>query len=366
MLTNTDMLSYLPDMYYVRYADFKNIKNIDSILEKKDIVILYPINKLENCGHWTCIFLRPDNVIEFFDSYGKKLDDQLDWAPNFHEYELSKLLIKSKYPVEYFNYKLQGPTSTVCGDFCIARLKFKHISDEEFYNLFKKGKEFTSDELVHEWLIRQPINVIKGGAEINSDDNIYALLSQEAYEPKNNREKTVNTYNYDLDSSTERVAVYVSNSKKKIIIAFRGTVPSDKTDLLADTFITANQLEKSDSYQRSYQVVQGVIKKYPGYTIELTGHSKGGSFALGISKKLPLQDSKVVVFNPGFSPLGLATSIKENLKAKLNPNSEAAQRLRNQTIYTTGLDPISISSLLSSGVKIITPKSINIHSLSNF
>ena len=29
MLTNTDMLSYLPDMYYVRYADFKKIKNGD-------------------------------------------------------------------------------------------------------------------------------------------------------------------------------------------------------------------------------------------------------------------------------------------------------------------------------------------------
>jgi hypothetical protein len=179
------------------------------------------------------------------------------------------------------------------------------------------------------------------GAE-KPDDNIYALLSKEANKPKESRQKQVNTYLYNEALSTITVAVYVSPSTKKIIIVFGVHFDTHLYNKDTSGFIKNNHLEKSPLFQRSYQETKDVIKAYPDYIIQSTGCHTGGSVALAISRRLPLKDSKVVVFNPLLSHLFLAETIR--LKAMF----EVAERLRNQTIYTN--KEIDLSLL---GVKVV-------------
>ena len=368
MLTGAQVLNYL-DCYIFRYADLKGIKNIDNIVTKKPIIILYPTNIKENVGHFCLVFYnRKTKRINFFDPYGGVIDqDQLNYSKNYHDYYLSDLISESKVggnKAEYSEFRLQGPTSTLCGNWCIVRAKFPDLTDEEFFELFKDGKTFTSDDLLREYFKTIKPEYVEGGS-IRNKDEIYALISQESYVSKDKRKHNIEGYTYYKDASTERTAIYVNNTNNTIIIGHRGTVPTNKSDLEADVYIATGTFGRSNRLKRSKEVVDKAIQKYPNYKIENTGHSLGGRVALEIARKLPVEDSKAVVFNPGFSPLDIGKTISDNLKAK-NENSNLAKKIKNQTIYSTGLDPVSISGLLSSGVKVIKPTSINIHSLSNF
>ncbi len=154
MLTGRDILNYV-DCTMLLYEDLFKYKNIDSLLEKKPIVILYPtyMNESDSAhhGHWVCLWLY-NGVVNFFDSYGYPIDKQLDWNRIIDLKYLSHLLSKSKYDIEYNDDKFQGPKSEVCGYYVIARLSLQKLSHDEFYRLFKKGKDFTSDEMVVEYV----------------------------------------------------------------------------------------------------------------------------------------------------------------------------------------------------------------------
>lgn len=206
---------------------------------------------------------------------------------------------------------------------------------------------------------------IKGG-KLNNQDDIYLELSKQAYIKKNDRSLDVDGYLYDKENSTERTAVYVNPEKESVIIAHRGTVKSSKSDLKQDALILAGLFDQSERLKNSYELVKNVMSKYPLYTISNTGHSLGFSIASEIGKKLPYKHSKVVGFNIGASPVEIASRLKDKAYCTFS-NSEHCKKLKNQTSYTTGIDPISLSGLINAGeTKLIKPKSFNVHSLSNF
>lgn len=208
---------------------------------------------------------------------------------------------------------------------------------------------------------------LHGAGAIPPQDEIYLLLSEEAYRPKAGRAQMVQAqggqnFAYDPAASTERTAVYVNQAMKRIIVAHRGTVPSDQSDLKQDALIAIGQFSKSDRLKRALQTVAEAAKKYPGYTIENTGHSLGGRVASEIAKST---GQLAVTFNLGGSPADIASSLKNKAVCAIS-NSQLCKNLKNQRHYSTGIDPVSFTSALLHGSVQVKPAQLNVHSLANF
>lgn len=155
--SNTDIENKLNNKVNVlTYTDLIQYNNINDILGNYgNLVILVELK--DNYGHWICCFKRNNNIIEVFDSYGLKPDDQLNYVDNEFKKNnnmnypyLSKLLYYSKYNIEYNQYKLQEKSINIntCGRWVVERIKLKNISIDDFYKLYKSDKDIKSDELV--------------------------------------------------------------------------------------------------------------------------------------------------------------------------------------------------------------------------
>jgi hypothetical protein len=164
---SSDDISQLMDgkVKIISYSQLKQFKNIDELLEPfGKVVILYESKK--NYGHWTCLFVNPvDNTLNFFDSYGIFLDDELEHVPENYKKKsgygyvplLSILLYKSGYPVNYNHFKLQGRGNHIntCGKWCVLRLINSDKNEYEFAKplLKMRKKGINLDEFLDNFII---------------------------------------------------------------------------------------------------------------------------------------------------------------------------------------------------------------------
>jgi len=88
----------------------------------------------------------------------------------------------------------------------------------------------------------------------------------------------------DSENDGFHAIAYVNYATHMVIVAFRGTDPSNPTDLRNDLIadvqlaLTGNPNQFSDAI-RFFQQVQAA---YSGFTIGLTGHSLGGAMGNGV------------------------------------------------------------------------------------
>jgi hypothetical protein len=140
----------------MRYADLADYDDIEQVLPeaKSHVFLLY--QHRPNDGHFVCI-MRYGNTIEFFCSYGSKIDGPLYWT-SLPEREalgegkpwLSMLLKKASKrfkaihnPVA-FQSKKDGVAT--CGAYCVMRINqlLNHNQDlHEFIDYMKELKEDT-------------------------------------------------------------------------------------------------------------------------------------------------------------------------------------------------------------------------------
>jgi hypothetical protein len=132
------------------YPELTNCESIfDAMGEHKALVLLY-LTK-ENFGHWVCVFEHDNGKIEFFDSYGTIIDDQLKQIKsNFRKVSnqdyphLTYLLYNSNRPVEYNHTPLQkkytdkGRTVSTCGRHVCVRLIARKMPLTKYIKLIKK------------------------------------------------------------------------------------------------------------------------------------------------------------------------------------------------------------------------------------
>jgi len=149
----------------VAYSDLTRYKCIEDLLGKNGrVVLLYEVQP--SVGHWTTIFYGPPQEecdlefprIYFFDSYGLKPDDELEWVDiEFRQKAwndmriLSRLLKNTPSEIDYNNYRLQKMQKNVntCGKWCAARLMLQHLDSEAFAELFQEEEDGVSpDHLV--------------------------------------------------------------------------------------------------------------------------------------------------------------------------------------------------------------------------
>ena len=163
-MDDTDIRQYLPNAKVMRYSGLSRLSDIEQLLptDKSYVILLY--ENTPGSGHWVAL-MRYGRTIEFFCSYGSKIDAPLRWqnpkdnamlgqtAPF-----LSQLLNKAKgkfraihNPVAYQSSK-QGVAT--CGAWDVMRINQmkNHNQDlhefHDFMESVKKETGLTYDEIV--------------------------------------------------------------------------------------------------------------------------------------------------------------------------------------------------------------------------
>lgn len=132
----------------------------------------------------------------------------------------------------------------------------------------------------------------------------YAVLSKGAYDPKSQESNTKALgYEIDKDLSSRYHTVYYHAGSGKAVVAYRGTVPYNGSDLYADAtdiFGSSRKLFDSPRFRQADKLYKQAVAKYGRKNVEVTGHSLGGSQAMFIGKKY---NAKGIAFEPGIGPL---------------------------------------------------------------
>jgi hypothetical protein len=157
------------------------------------------------------------------------------------------------------------------------------------------------------------------------EDYEYSIASQLAYQYFDNNndaeqiQRALDTYleNYTFDPeySNNNASTFI-RPDGSVIIAYRGTRPTNLDDLNTDASILAGQHRTDTPHPRFVEAVNHynyVKAKYDN--VDLTGHSLGGTLADYVGR---MNDERAVVFNAGESPFSLSVIPKsENSKTKI-------------------------------------------------
>lgn len=141
----------------LKYGQLNEFKNIDSVFDPYDAVaLLYELRP--NFGHWVLLLRHPElKLIEFFDSYGLFIDDQLKYINNDFRNKsgqkfiiLTKLLVDSQYKIIYNKNKIQAKQNGVasCGRHLCLRYLLRHIPLTKYTNILKSDSCKNSDDIV--------------------------------------------------------------------------------------------------------------------------------------------------------------------------------------------------------------------------
>lgn len=118
-LDDSDIRYYLPYAKILVYDELKNVNNIEDLLPHNNMyfILLYQLES-KNSGHWA-IISRMDDIIEYFESYGKPPDYAIThWATGKFKqaaHQLSHILDKTNLTV-------------VCNTICFQNMKTKNMS----------------------------------------------------------------------------------------------------------------------------------------------------------------------------------------------------------------------------------------------
>lgn len=138
------------------YPQLYKYKSLDSLLKPYGcVVILYETKPAY--GHWVCIIKHPNNTVEFFDSLGYFIDDELDIISmefrkknkEIYPY-LTKLMLESGYKIIYNPIILQKDKNDIstCGRHVTLRLVLKDLSLNKYIKLITSDKNYDPDSLV--------------------------------------------------------------------------------------------------------------------------------------------------------------------------------------------------------------------------
>lgn len=136
----------------ITYKELQKCNTIEDVLKPFGKTVIH-YSTTDYYGHWVCVFINKKNgCIYFFDSYGLFPDDERKFVPKtylkkvYNEVpHIIKLLAQSNRCVRYNHHVYQHKSAETCGRWCIIRLVFDDLDEDEFYNLFKKYKGVAKD-----------------------------------------------------------------------------------------------------------------------------------------------------------------------------------------------------------------------------
>lgn len=122
---------------FIAYEDMYRVNSIKYLLPKT--LILY---QLAYIGHFCCVFINAEGI-NFFDPIGTNVDEWLFVTRNkkyskHHDFTyLTKLFVDSGMNIIYNEHCYQDPGANTCGYWCATRMKYSHLYNDQFYNIFK-------------------------------------------------------------------------------------------------------------------------------------------------------------------------------------------------------------------------------------
>jgi hypothetical protein len=158
-----DIKFYLPNAKIIKYSELSEYKNIDELLKHNKSYCFILFEQSINSGHWVCIS-RNDKNIYYFDSYGGKVDNCLNFTKKEINKELkqnkkmlSELFDKSDYNIYYNPIKYQSDKKNdinSCGRHCTFFIKNFLDCDRDlnsyynYMNQIKNESKNSYDEIV--------------------------------------------------------------------------------------------------------------------------------------------------------------------------------------------------------------------------
>jgi hypothetical protein len=139
----------------LRNSKMHTFKNIDEVFYPYNAVALL-YETAPNNGHWVLLIKYAD-TIEFFDSYGYFIDDQIKYIDddflkksNQSNRYLSKLLLDSPYKIIYNNTQIQQKKDGVssCGRHLCLRYMMRDTKLKDYINIIKKSNLKNTDDVV--------------------------------------------------------------------------------------------------------------------------------------------------------------------------------------------------------------------------
>ena len=143
-LTGDDIRSLCDNKVKVlSYHELANVNNLNDLLNGA-VILLYETK--QNFGHWTAL-IKQQNFIEFFDSYGLQMDQELNYATYDNTPYLTNLVNKSNYRVISNNTKYQALLKDVntCGRWTAMRVVFRDYNIGKFKQMFLSNNFSTPD-----------------------------------------------------------------------------------------------------------------------------------------------------------------------------------------------------------------------------
>ena len=200
----------------------------------------------------------------------------------------------------------------------------------------------------------------------------YSMYKDGTKDRKERKTETSSTIpaGFEIDSGSDsKRSVFVNHKTKEVVIAHRGTVPTDTKDIVADLAIMANVSGSTSRFQKAIAKDKKVKDKYKplGYSIVVVGHSLGGKLAYESAKANGL---KAHVYNAahGGSVIDAVVS-KDKIKKALGLDTKKDKKAaKNITSYNTKLDPVSVTARNRNGtnVQVKTKKGKDVHTIDNF
>jgi hypothetical protein len=171
MIDSADIDRYLDagSSKIIKYSDLDQFRTIEELLPKDVDFRIILIEQNPNSGHWTCI-LRYGKTIEWFDSYGIKFDEELNFISKVKNRLLGQdvkfltiLLNDAKargWNVIWNKKKLQQLKDGIntCGRWCLLRITMLtqfYFTLEEFLDFIEKnftGGAISRDKMISNWI----------------------------------------------------------------------------------------------------------------------------------------------------------------------------------------------------------------------
>lgn len=147
-MDDIDISYYLPDTKnnIIEYNQLQKYNSIDDVLPSNNSYKLLLYEQENNVGHWVAI-KRIGNDIYYFDSYGNKIDNPLNWSKDTNNFlgqdkkYLSDLFNKTDKDIYYNDIQYQGGSYDLatCGAHSINFIK-SNLSLKDYYKMMKKLK----------------------------------------------------------------------------------------------------------------------------------------------------------------------------------------------------------------------------------
>lgn len=190
----------------------------------------------------------------------------------------------------------------------------------------------------------------------------YALLARAAYFEGD--EKQINALfgkvgvlrNFTLDKelSTKKNSVFVDSNTGEVVIAYKGTNPTNKEDLYDDLQIVLSREDSTSRFQKANDLYTKVEAKYGKENVRIAGHSLGGAIAMYVGERNDVESHS---FNPAISALRAMRTHGSNTKTSY--------------VYRTKGDPVSVGAHLNADsnrrvIQVEQKDVLDTHSIDNF